>query len=153
MDGALGRWTAELGTVHALTVSSIVTASLTIRNNCTIRATSLGSRDLLSKLLSDLVGIVLVDTGGKQQVLSPLDIGGMIVILTRVGGFVFENLDELIEAGRDDGTKDWSNPVDPMVTMEGAVDNRRTEGTSRVEGTTGEVDSSQLGDEQCKTNT
>lgn len=137
--------------IHSLRVDGVVAAPLTIRNDVSIGTTSRGDGGLLGKLLSDLACIVLVDTGGKQELLPSLDVGSTIAVLIWVGGFVFEDLDELVEAGSNNGTKDRSNPVDPVVIGKGVVDDCWAEGSSRVEGSTGKVDAGQLGDEERKT--
>jgi len=142
---ARGRVLAELGAVHPLTVDHWSLDSLAIRNNRAIWAASLSN--LLGKLRGDLVGIVFIDASGDQQVPSPLNVSRVVVVLSGVGCLVFENLDELVEPGREDRTKDWPNPVDPVVGVESVVDDSGTERTCRVEGTASEVYSSQLGDE------
>lgn len=66
--------------------------------------------------------------------------GTLFVILTGIGRLVFEDLDELEESGCDAGTKDGSEPVDPVVAFELVVVDGRAEGSSGVEGATGEED-------------
>lgn len=40
------------------------------------------------------------------------------LILTWVGSFIFENLDEFIETGRDQCSEERTDPIDPMMTGE-----------------------------------
>lgn len=126
-----------------------------VRNDGAIGPACRGDDDLLGELLGDFVRVVLVDTGSEQELLPPLDVGGAIAVavLVWVGRLVFEDLDEFVEAGRNNGTKDRSNPVDPVVAGEGVIDHCWTEGTSGVERSTGEVNASQLGNEERKPNT
>jgi hypothetical protein len=62
-------------------------------------------------------------------------------ILAGIGLLIEQELDEAIEARRDAGAEDRSEPVDPMVAGKGAHDDLRAEGASRVDAGTGEVDS------------
>ena len=133
MNRALGRRATEVCAVHALRIGRRVTAALAVRDDRSVRSATLRNSGLLSELLSNLVSIVLVDTSSEKQFLPPLHVSGVIIILTGVGGFVFEDFDEFIETSSDDGSKDRSNPVDPVVAVEGVVDDSRAERTCRVE--------------------
>jgi hypothetical protein len=48
------------------------------------------------------VGIILVDTSSKQQILLLLDLGSVVHVLTWVGRLIFKNFDELVKARRND---------------------------------------------------
>lgn len=39
-------------------------------------------------------------------------------VLARVRGLVFEHLDEFVETGREEGSEDGPDPVDPVVGVE-----------------------------------
>jgi hypothetical protein len=126
---------------------------LAVRNDVAVGTACCGDVGLLSELLGDLVCVVLVDTGGEQELLPPLHVGGAVAVLAGVGGLVFEDLDELVEAGSNNGAENGSDPVDPVVAGEGVVDNCWAEGTCRVQTATCEVNASQFSNEECKTDT
>jgi hypothetical protein len=56
-----------------------------------------------------------------------------IPICTGVGGRVLESLDQLVEGDGEEGAEQRSNPIDPMVPVECAEDNVRTERASWIE--------------------
>lgn len=149
----LCRGAAELGTVHALRVDGVVGAALAVGDEVSIGTACGGDDGLFGELLCDLVRVVLVDAGGEEEFLSALHVRGAVAVLVGVGGFVLEDLDEFVETRCDDGAEDGAYPVDPVVAGEGVVDNCRAEGTGRVQTATGEVDASQLGNEEGKTDT
>jgi hypothetical protein len=80
----------------------LTTSTLTISNDATVRTARLSNSGLLSKLCSDHVGIILVDTSSKQQILLLLDLGSVVHVLTWVGRLIFKNFDELVKARRND---------------------------------------------------
>lgn len=130
-----------------------VAASLAVCDDSAIGSTSCGDNSLLGKLLCNLVRVVLVNSSGEQKVLLPAYVGGAVDVLVWVGSFVFEDLDELVEAGCDDGTEDGSKPVDPVVAVKSMVDNCWAKRTGGVEGTSSEVNSGQLCDEKGQADT
>jgi hypothetical protein len=77
----------------------------------------------------------------------------VIVILTRVGNLVLEDLDELVEDDGEDGTDGWSGPVDPVLFVKDARDDAGAETTCGVERATGVVDADEFGDEESETDT
>lgn len=153
MERGGGGWAAELSAVHALGVDGVVGAALAVGEDGSVWAACLGDGGLLGELFGDFVCVVFVDAGGEEEVLPALDVGCVVVVLARVGGFVFEDLDEFVEAGGDDGAEDGAKPVDPVVVVEAVVDDCWAEGARGVEGAAGEVYSSQLGDEEGKSDT
>jgi len=64
----------------------------------------------------------------------------IIKVLSRVRGLVLQHLYEAVKSYSDAGTKDRTEPVNPMVAGEVFEDYARTERACRVEGTTCEVD-------------
>ena len=126
MDRGRAGWASELCAVHTLAVDRLVAASLAVGNKSSVWTACFSDGGLLGELLRDFVGVVFVDAGGEEEVLSSLYIGGVVVVLTRVGSLVFEDLNELVEAGSNNSTEDGSKPVDPVVAVERAVDNRGT---------------------------
>lgn len=62
-------------------------------------------------------------------------------ILGWVRLFVEQELDEAIEARRNAGAEDRSEPVDPMVAGEGAQYDLRAEGAGGIDAGAGEVNS------------
>lgn len=77
-----------------------------------------------------------------------LHLGRVILILSRIGRFVLQDLDELVEACGDDRAQDRAEPIDPVVGFEAGVDDCRAEGARWVEAAAGEIDASELGDEK-----
>lgn len=74
-----------------------------------------------------------------------------IDIETYVGNFIFEHLDELVEDDRDDGASAWTDPVDPVFSVEDSGYNAWTEGPSWVQRATGVVDTNKFGNEERET--
>jgi hypothetical protein len=113
---------AELRAVHALLRDDLLaTSSLAVGNDVSIGTSRLDNFGLLGKLVGDVVSIVFVDTGSKQQVLLLLHFGGVIHVLTWVGCLVFEYLDEFVETGCNDGSENRSEPVNPVIGGEVSV--------------------------------
>jgi hypothetical protein len=75
----------------------------------------------------------------------------LVSVCTWICRFVFEHLDEAVKQNRNDCTKSRSDPVYPMVVIELADNNVRTEGTSWVERAACEHDASEFGNEKGKT--
>lgn len=95
----------ELGAVHALTVGVEVggAAPLAVGDDGSVWPACLGNGIVLSKLLGDFVRVVFVYACGDEKVAASFDVGGVVVVLAGVGGFVFEDLDEFVEARGYDG--------------------------------------------------
>jgi len=118
MDRRRGGRTTKLCAVHTLAIDALSTAALTVGNNGSIRAAGSSNHGFLCKLLSNFAGIVLVDACSKKKVPSAFNVGDLVTVLTRIGGLVFEGLDELVEPGSKGGTENRSKPVDPVVATE-----------------------------------
>jgi len=74
----------------------------------------------------------------------------VVVVLTRVGDFVFEDLDELVEDDGDDGAGCGAYPVDPVFGVEDAGYDAGAEGAGGVEGAAGVVDADEFCDEESE---
>lgn len=57
----------------------------------------------------------------------------LVKVLSRVCGFVFEDLDETIESGGEQGAESRSYPVDPVIAREVLQDDAGPEGAGWVE--------------------
>jgi hypothetical protein len=77
----------------------------------------------------------------------------VVIILTRVGDLVLEDLDELVEDDGEDGTDGGSGPVNPVLFVEDAGDDAGAETTSGVERAASVVDTNEFGDEEGETDT
>ena len=128
-----------MGAVHTLRVVDGIGAALAVGDEGSV-GTACGCDDgFLGEFFCDFVGVVFVYAGGEEEVFPPLDVGCAVAVLVGVGGFVFEDFDEFVEAGCDDGAEDGADPVDPVVAGEGVVDDCWAEGTGWVETAAGEV--------------
>jgi hypothetical protein len=105
----------------------LAASTLAVCNDSTVWTASFGNSGFFGKLCSDLVSVILIDTSSKQQVLLLLNLSSVVHILTWVGCLVFEDLDEFVKAGRDDGSEDGPQPIDPVVRSEFEVDYSRAE--------------------------
>jgi hypothetical protein len=76
------------------------------------------------------------DVLGASAVLVDVEVLGLVgvEVLARVGGLVFEVLDEVVETDGEEGAKEGSQPVDPVVAREETVDDAGPEGAGWVEG-------------------
>ena len=63
----------------------------------------------------------------------------VVQILSWIRRLILKHLDESIEPGGQDRPEDWSNPVDPMVTVEFMKDHTWSKGSCRIERSTGVV--------------
>jgi len=74
----------------------------------------------------------------------------VVVVLTRVGDFVLEDLDELVEDDSDDGAGCGADPVDPVFGVEDAGHDAGAEGAGGVERAAGVVDANEFCDEESE---
>ena len=74
----------------------------------------------------------------------------IVVVLTGVGDFVFEYLDELVEDDGDDGAGCGAHPVDPVFVVEDAGYDAGAEGAGGVERAAGVVDADEFCDEESE---
>lgn len=73
---------------------------------------------------------------GSHGVLPSLGLP-LVVVLTRVDILPADIAEEVVEARSQKRSEQRSNPVDPVVSGETAVDNIRTQGAGGIQGTTG----------------
>ena len=69
-------------------------------------------------------------------------------ILIGIGGFVLQDLDELVETCCYDGAEDGTEPVDPVVRDEYHINDSGPKGAGGIEAAAGEVDACEFGDEE-----
>lgn len=69
-------------------------------------------------------------------------------VLTRIGHLIFEDLDEVVETYRTDGTAAWSNPVYPVLLIPDASDDAGPKGSGWVQRPAGVVHSNELSNEE-----
>lgn len=79
-------------------------------------------------------------------------ISSLVSVLAWVTGLVVQELQQVPESGRDEGTEKWTNPVDPVVVREGGSSDTWTERSGWVKTSTSVVDTDQVTNEQGKTN-
>ena len=72
-------------------------------------------------------------------------------ILTRVGLLIIHQLRELVVPGRETGTHEWPQPVDPVITREISVDDAGSKRAHGVQATAGVEDAHQLRYEEGET--
>lgn len=99
-------------------------------------------------VVSVSVGHGFLSVAEEVMVARPVKI---IVILSRVGSLILEHLKDLVAAESQERTHKGPDVVDPVVTVE-ARDDRRTEGSSRVDGCARPVGRTDVGDEDGDTN-
>lgn len=63
----------------------------------------------------------------------------LIVILARIDVLIANEAKEVVEGRSEERAEKWTNPIDPVISGETAVDHIRTEGTSRVKRSSGKV--------------
>ena len=98
---------------------------------CSARLVLIGRYNLPVRLSDEFGGET--DIGSREVLLGVKDLGFSVVeVLTWVCSLVFECLDELVETAGEERAKDWANPVDPVVAVEGAEDDTRAKGAGRV---------------------
>lgn len=95
-------------------------------------AISAGSRSGRTVLQSVLIRAV--------RVTATLEVATTIAVHTRVDIVVPEGLQQLVEPASQESTESGTQPVDPVVSGEVAVDNGRAEGAGRIETAAGKVD-------------
>jgi hypothetical protein len=105
---------------------------LAVGDDSTIRTSSVSNRRFLGKLASNMVSIVLIDTGSEQQILLLFDSGSVVYVLAWIGCLIFEDLDKLVKPGRNNGAEYRSKPINPVIGGELKVNNSRTERTCGV---------------------
>lgn len=74
----------------------------------------------------------------------------IVIVLSWIGYFILQHLDELVEHHRDDGAETWTYPVDPVLDVKHSGDDTRTKAARGIEGATRVVDADELGDEEGK---
>ncbi|KAI6761361.1 hypothetical protein HG531_001914 [Fusarium graminearum] len=99
-------------------------------------------------VVSVSVGHGFLSVAEEVMVARPVKI---IVILSRVGSLILEHLKDLVAAESQERTHKGPDVVDPVVTVE-ARDDRRTEGSGRVDGCARPVGRTDVGDEDGDTN-
>jgi len=122
-----GPGPTERSSIHAVCVDVLRSPTLTLSHDVAIRSTILGNGGLFGQFVSDMSCIDRVDTSCDEKVLFLLDLGGVVRVLIGIGSLVFQDLDELVEAGCDNGPQNRSEPVDPVIAGELAVNDGRTE--------------------------
>jgi hypothetical protein len=94
------------------------------------------------------MGHGLLSVAEEVMVAGSLEI---IIVLSRVGSLILEHLKNLVAAESQERTHKGPDIVDPVVTVE-ARDDRRTEGSGRVDGRARPVGRTDVGDEDRNTN-
>jgi hypothetical protein len=56
-----------------------------------------------------------------------------ITVCIRIGGLVLQSFDETIEHDGEDCSKQWTNPVNPMVAIKGVQNDVRTKRAGWIE--------------------
>jgi len=147
-----GSGSAECCTIHSVGVDFLRSSALSVGHDIAIWSAVFGGVGLFGQFVSYMSCVDGIDTCCHEKVLLLLDLASVVQVLTWVGSLVFQDLDKLVETSCDDGAKDRSEPVDPVVARKLVVDNSRTEGTSWIQGATSKVHTSQLCNEEGKTN-
>lgn len=75
-----------------------------------------------------------------MRVTGTFKVATTVAVRTRVGIVVPEGLQQLVKPASQESTEHGTQPVDPVVSREVAVDNGRAEGADRVETAAGKVD-------------
>lgn len=125
-----------------------------LRNHQSLPPTSFGPSQLLPRYLRRLVvecGRLAISEGLRKigrsvfqsilmRVTGTLKVVTTVAVRTRVDIVVPEGLQQLEKPASQESTEHGTQPVDPVVSREVAVDNGRAEGADRVETAAGKID-------------
>ena len=79
-------------------------------------------------------------------------ISWVVRILTRVRFLIYQELDESIESTRDTCAQHWPQPIYPVIPWETPGHNLWAKTPDRIEARTGEVRTTEMGDEEGEPN-